>query len=201
MPMPRQEAEDLIEPHKESLGGVIRTAWGALARYRDDLAVISRGSRAFLVRDFMVVNALREFYAVPGVAPVFRRGRFFLVFGGVLFVQLKKFNKRGRPSNYLTPQALGIINQAQGDLFEDYPRVTFATAGYKLNALETQIDEVAVACHKGQSELWALEIPERPADAPRASVISLTPPPPPLSRVVHREQGSREQARTDGATS
>jgi hypothetical protein len=151
----------------------------------------------------MLDNALREFYGVPGVAPVVRRGRFFLVFGGRLFVQLKKFNKRGRPSNYLTPQALGIINQTQGELFTEYSHVTFATAGYKLNKLETEIEDVAVACHEGQTELWALDIPEGPSGGEEFPVISITPPPPPLSRVVRREPATpdREQARTDDGAS
>jgi hypothetical protein len=114
---------------------------------------------------------------------------------------LKKFNKRRRPSNYLTAQALGILNQAQGELF-DLQDVTFATAGYKLNELETQIDEVAVACHEGQSELWVVDIPEEPTGTQQAPVVSITPPPPPLSRVVRREPATREETRTeDGASS
>jgi hypothetical protein len=130
MPMDREEADGLVvAENKQRLGDVIRDAWGSLDRYRRDLAVMRRSTRASLVRDFMLDKALRDFYSVPGVSPIFRNGRFFLVFGGRLFVQLKKFNKTRRPNNYLTPQAVRIINQdPQGELFAEYQNITFATA-------------------------------------------------------------------------
>ena len=200
MAMLRGEADRLVEPYLERLYGVILDAWGGLGRYRRDLPIMSRRSRASLVRDFMLENALREFGNVRGVVPLTRGGRFFLVFGGRLFVQLKKFNRRGRPSNYLTAQAKNIIDQRQGELFEEHQNITFATAGYKLNRLETQIEEVAIACHEGQAELWVLDMPNDPSGDQPTTSRSITPPPPPLSRIVRREPETpqRQARRGDG---
>lgn len=201
MAMEPGDADRLLEPHKPRLNRIVRDGWASLGRYRADLAVMSRGARAFLVRDFMIANALREFDGIAGVRPVFRGGRFFLAFGR-LYVQLKKFNKRGRPSNYPTAQAQAIIDQKQGELFDDYRNITVVTAGYILNKFETEIEKVTVACHEGQLQLWALDIPEGSTGTQPASVVSIQPPPPPLSRVVRREPAAQEQARTDdGATS
>jgi hypothetical protein len=200
MAMPRGEADRLVAPYLERLNGIILDAWGGLARYRRDLPIMSRRSRASLVRDFMLENALREFGNVRGVVPLSRGGRFFLVFGGRLFVQLKKFNRRGRPSNYLTAQAKSIIDQRQTELFEEYQNITFATAGYRLNRIETQIAEVAVACHEGQEELWVLDMPSEPSGGQPPTPRSITPPPPPLSRIVHRQPDApqRQVRRGDG---
>jgi hypothetical protein len=206
MPTMREdEAAELIRPQEQRLNSIVRSAWAALDRYRDDLPIFTRRTRANIVRDHMVNNAIHEFDGVPGVTPTFRKGRFFLAFRDELLVQLKKLGKRRRPRNYPTRQAVDIENQ-QGDLFDprqltlfdlgQVPPPTVVTAGYKLDRLESQIEEVAVVCHVGQQLQWKFDIPDTPDGPPTPARIPLAPRS--ASRIVPRDPGTEERKGTDG---
>ena len=115
--MGEDEAGGLIRPHELQISEVIRRGLAALARYGPDLHIFTRRTCANIVRDHMVHNAVLAFDGIPDVRPTFRKGRFFLSFGGNLLVQLKKLNRRRRPHNYPTQQAIDIENQ-QGNLYD-----------------------------------------------------------------------------------
>ncbi len=106
----------------------------------------------------------------------------FLVRDRVLF-RFKKADEAGRSSNIPTQLALAFHNHEQ-DLF-DLPEVQRVEVVYKLNRLETQIDDICVVARDGEKVAWQyslmdveeavvpLPMPEPGPERPAASIVKL----------------------------
>lgn len=106
----------------------------------------------------------------------------FLVRDVVLF-RFKKADETGRSSNVATQLALAFHDHEQ-DLF-GLPEVQRVEVVYKLNRLETQIDDICVVARNGGQIAWEyslldageatvpLPVPEPKPDRPAASIVKL----------------------------
>src|SRR6056297_1577189 len=106
----------------------------------------------------------------------------FLVRGSVLF-RFKKADETGRSSNVATQLALAFHDHEQ-DLF-GLPEVQRVEVVYKLNRLETQIDDICVVARNGDQIAWEyslldageaavpLPLPEAKPERPAASIVKL----------------------------
>lgn len=106
----------------------------------------------------------------------------FLVRDTVLF-RFKKANETGRSSNVATQLALAFHDHDQ-DLF-GLPEVQRVEVVYKLNRLETQIDDICVVARNGDQIAWEyslldageaaipLPMPESKPERPAAAIVKL----------------------------
>ncbi|PWR02397.1 hypothetical protein DKT77_12765 [Meridianimarinicoccus roseus] len=106
----------------------------------------------------------------------------FLVRDIVLF-RFKKADETGRSSNDATQLALAFHDHEQ-DLF-GLPEVQRVEVVYKLNRLETQIDDICVVARNGDQIAWEyslldageaavpLPLPEAKPERPAASIVKL----------------------------
>ena len=106
----------------------------------------------------------------------------FLVRDIVLF-RFKKADETGRSSNVATQLALAFHDHEQ-DLF-GLPEVQRVEVVYKLNRLETQIDDICVVARNGDQIAWEyslldvgeaaipLPLPEAKPERPAASIVKL----------------------------
>ena len=106
----------------------------------------------------------------------------FLVQDTVLF-RFKKADETGRSSNVATQLALAFHDHDQ-DLF-DLPEVQRVEVVYKLNRLETKIDDICVVARDGDLIAWEyslldageavvpLPMPEQMPERPAAAIVKL----------------------------
>ena len=106
----------------------------------------------------------------------------FLVRDTVLF-RFKKADETGRSSNVATQMALAFHDHDQ-NLF-DLPEVQRVEVVYKLNRLETQIDDICVVARMGDQIAWEyslldageavvpLPLPDPKPERPAASIVKL----------------------------
>lgn len=106
----------------------------------------------------------------------------FLVRDTVLF-RFKKANETGRSSNVATQLALAFHDHDQ-DLF-GLPEVQRVEVVYKLNRLETQVDDICVVARNGDQIAWEyslldageaaipLPMPESKPERPAAAIVKL----------------------------
>ena len=101
----------------------------------------------------------------------------------VVLFRFKKADETGRSSNVATQLALAFHDHEQ-DLF-GLPEVQRVEVVYKLNRLETQIDDICVVARNGDQVVWEyslldageatvpLPVPEPKPERPAASIVKL----------------------------
>lgn len=184
MPIPSETTvRPILDEIREHVVSAIREAW------EDWLASDFNGvwrckrSRANFVWEQIIEranNALLEHDAVHVIDG--HETMKFLVRDIVLF-RFKKADETGRSSNVATQLALAFHDHEQ-DLF-GLPEVQRVEVVYKLNRLETQIDDICVVARNGDQIAWEyslldageaavpLPLPEAKPERPAASIVKL----------------------------
>lgn len=184
MPIPSETTvRPILDEIREHVVSAIREAW------EDWLASDFNGvwrckrSRANFVWEQIIEranNALLDHDAVHVIDG--HETMKFLVRDIVLF-RFKKADETGRSSNVATQLALAFHDHEQ-DLF-GLPEVQRVEVVYKLNRLETQIDDICVVARNGDQIAWEyslldageaavpLPLPEAKPERPAASIVKL----------------------------
>lgn len=157
------ETREVMSPYEERLASVVNRA---IARWQDlppEHAVdFSPRSRASLIHDYIVAEANAEFQGKDHVKVSNKRGTVVLLFAGKVAVRFKKVNgNRLRYSISPTGRQRGIHMQ-QLALDGTDVRVTWATAGYRLDAAGGLIQTALVVNH-GESQRFAFDLESAPA--------------------------------------
>lgn len=165
MALTLEEAQDLLGPYLDRLFMCINGAVKSyVARDPEERAILKPRTRAGIINDFMVHKALSEL-DLPGVRIKWHRGQFMLIIEDKARIRLKKLNKRLRPSNIPTQQALSFLNQEQVHFSfpDESPPLTDLVAGYQWNQLETGAG-IWIVCPNQRTNQWVLAV-EDPAHA------------------------------------
>lgn len=188
-PWPKEIIEPVVAPQLGRFAQVLTQAWDGFAQARDGLesrmGEAGRASRGMVVSDLTRVPAAEVFASVAGVRVVERFQRPWVhLDGGRVQVRFRM----------LTP-TLGIVpGQSERavrlayhlpDLTLDLecPEATVLTAGYVLNAAETQIVRMALVCHVGFSQIhYWFDLPGDAAVAGVPTQLPLAPLSPPVIR-------------------
>nr|WP_181375209.1 hypothetical protein [Polaromonas sp. H1N]AWD72194.1 hypothetical protein pH1NP1_p017 [Polaromonas sp. H1N] len=120
-------------------------------------------SRACLVYDFFVKRAITAFSDDASVYVVLRDETAKFVFCNQTVLRFKKANDNGLGSNIQTQATLNFVDQQQ-NLF-GLPDLHKVELVYRLNRLQTQIDEIVIAARDGNMCLWSYMLtPEMTAE-------------------------------------
>lgn len=184
MPIPSEaNVRPVLDEIREHVVAAIREAWedwlgsdrNGVWRYKRSRAnfvweqIIERANNALLDHDAVHVIDGHETMK-------------FLVRDTVLF-RFKKADETGRSSNVATQLALAFHDHDE-DLF-GLPEVQRVEVVYKLNRLETQIDDICVVARNGDQIAWeyslldsdevtvSLPMPEPKPERPAASIVKL----------------------------
>ncbi|KEO53487.1 hypothetical protein [Thioclava pacifica] len=184
MPIPSEaNVRPVLDEIREHVVSAIREAWedwlgsdrNGVWRYKRSRAnfvweqIIERANNALLDHDAVHVIDGHETMK-------------FLVRDTVLF-RFKKADETGRSSNVATQLALAFHDHDE-DLF-GLPEVQRVEVVYKLNRLETQIDDICVVARNGDQIAWenslldsdevtvSLPMPEPKPERPAASIVKL----------------------------
>lgn len=178
MPFPTQEAvRPVLDEIRAELVAVVRGSWDDWMESRYVGVWRCKRSRANFVWEQMIERAHRAFlemgfvHIIEGIETMK-----FLVSDEVLF-RFKKADESGRTSNIATQLALDFHDHDK-DLF-GLPTVQRVEVVYKLNRLETAVQDICVVARDGDQIVWEyslldaedvvvplplpLPLPERPA--------------------------------------
>jgi hypothetical protein len=184
MPIPSEATvRPVLDEIREQVVTAIREAWEDwLASDRNGVWRYKR-SRANFVWEQIIERANNALLGHDAVHVIDGHETMkFLVRDTVLF-RFKKADESGRSSNVATQLALAFHDHDE-DLF-GLPEVQRVEIVYKLNRLETQIDDICVVARNGDQIAWdyslldageavvSLPLPEPKPERPAASIVKL----------------------------
>lgn len=137
--------------------GAMSSAWSTfLTRYPERAWWRRKSTRAALIWEHSVENAITAFEADPGVMPVAHHDTVSFVIEQAVLIRFKKADLELRSSNVPTRLAT-LFHTHEQELpgLEDLQRVE---AAYVLNPFQTQIDWIGVVARDGKRNLWQYEL-------------------------------------------
>jgi hypothetical protein len=200
LPNNQPSKEDLaltLQPHRDSLRNVIQSAFSEwMSLTPSQLLDRSARTRASWIFDGMVKHARSSFAGVPGVELRERRNMFFLELNGKVLVRFKKLNRNRQVSNIPTAQQLTLLNQEVQLELNGIPRkLTVLNAGYQLNLLQTDIENLLVTLQEGRSVTWTYALPQDvDGEAFNMTVLPQTPTSPTPPRIRAKKDAVRGNA-------
>lgn len=162
MSVSKDDAEDSLQPHLPQLRDCIQfgfDAWVALGQKAPELrAVLCPRTRASFIYDHIISRVRAVFSTVKRVRIVDRRGFPELVIKNRYVIRFKKLDSKGRSRNILTKQQKLWFEQ-QLSLPEMPPAAEKLVAGYVLDMLGTEIEQVLVTCPKDATQIeWMINL-------------------------------------------
>lgn len=132
-------------------------AWDTfLEKYPERAWWRRKTTRAGLVWEHSVENAIAAFSDDPGVKPIPHDDTVSIIFDQLVLLRFKKADLELRTRNYPTPLA-NMFHQHEARLpgFEDLQRVE---AAYVLNQFQTRIDWVGIVARDKKKTIWNWEL-------------------------------------------
>lgn len=165
------ELEQALIPYISLLQTAVSFGWDQWQhKYKADRGILSRRSRASIVRDHMVYKATELVSQHPELRCITYRGRYFVVISDKVLVQFKKLNGKRLTSNPVTKQSSSI--ESQIPLAGMPENAIYVQAGYILDVSESDLAEMCVTYQFGRNVLWFLNLSQiampmlTPGDAP-----------------------------------
>lgn len=191
MPIPDQSVvEPILKKHSKTITSFIFKSWSDFLATGYAASWTKRG-RANFVWEQMATYAKATFGQDSSIRIITGHETLkFLVDDKVLF-RLKKGNESGLSANYPTQGALAY-SDPESDLFGN-PEVPRVDVVYKLNRLETAIQDILVVGRAGDDIAWTFSVMDRGADI---VVLPAAPQPQPPSRKLVRPRQDNDNART-----
>jgi len=187
-----------LEPHLPTLDECFRRAWARWLKWLKTLegspADVTARSRASILYDFIVAEAVKAFLKAEGIRVRKERGLLVLRFQDRVALRFKKFRSK----------ALGVSanKTKQSELFSgqmlEYPAgsltpMTHVVAGYLLDGLALDIARLAIICTCDNRPLWApIDIVPAKAVAPKRLPGTAEAAPKPVVRSTRKRQQKNE---------
>jgi hypothetical protein len=183
LPTPNQ---DTVRRALESRAVVIRTAveaaWTTVLNDYPDLAWWRRKTtRAALVWEYAVQNAIQAFADDSGVRVVRHHDTVSFVIDDLVLVRFKKANIELKSSNYPTFLATLFHDHQVEDLF-GLGELQRVEAAYVLNRFQTGVDWVGIVAREKRQVLWSFEL----VPAGGAEIVDLLPRTEPVAPAAER---------------
>jgi hypothetical protein len=156
----REAVQARLAPHLDTLEKCFRQAWRRWVDWLPELkgapTDISPRSRASVIYDFIVAEAVQAFLSTPGIRVQKERGFLVLRFQDRVALRFKKFgNKKLSVSRNNTRQTqlydAQMLEFAPGTL----QSMAHVTAGYLLDNLALDMSVLAITCTENGRHMWA----------------------------------------------
>lgn len=160
MPTPNEELiRSVLAKHDRNvlIRKAIMDAWSTfLEKYTDRAWWRRKSTRAALIWEHSVQNAITALAGDPGFKAVNHHDTVSFVFDQIVLVRFKKADLELKTSNYPTLLAL-LFHTHEAELpgLEDLQRVE---AAYVLNEFQTNIDWVGIVARDHRRTLWNFEL-------------------------------------------
>jgi hypothetical protein len=149
---------EILKPHLANLSGSVTDAWSAWETFCQQnpgaSSILSNRTRASFIYDYMRNSAMKRFDDVGGVSLSHGRGFLAVTVCDQVVIRFKKLDKNRRARGVRTKQY--ELFMLQGNL-EGFDQVNLV-AGYRVDALQTQIAEVLIVCPSGSKNLWYVDV-------------------------------------------
>lgn len=163
------ETREVMSRYEVRVAGVINRA---VARWHDlpagHAVAFSARTRACAIHDFIVEEASVEFLTDPGVTVGLKRGTVVLVFGSKVAVRFKKLRGQNLRYSVGPTHRQKAIHHQQLCLDGTDVRLTWATAGYRLDAAG-ELAQTALVVNAGEEQRFSFDL----ADAAAAPLVVL----------------------------
>ncbi|MFB7472933.1 hypothetical protein [Kitasatospora sp. NPDC056184] len=184
-PLSALEAELILSPHLEKIGGSIDLGWQqwlSLLKQDSELGVmISNRTRANLVYDFIRYQAVKSFDNCEDVQVSDNRGFLIVTFNNKIILRFKKFKDRKlRTSGIPTQQRREYASQVLPGL----EALTHLVAGYLVDEAGLDLDRVAITCSVDDDQLWVLDLNLGLGDVGMSTPVSPLPTGPQQDTIV-----------------
>lgn len=152
--------EDLNQ-HLDAFDEMVRSAWKEYESLPPNchLAFGPR-SRASAVHDFVLQKAAAYAASNTGVQYFQRNLMHGIVIDGKYAIRFKKFDSESRSRNQPTQQVTEFRNQIE---LEGIDAAHHLEVGYLLDDLETEVQDVRLACPAGYGNAWVVSLSDRGA--------------------------------------
>lgn len=150
----KEFAEDVLSPHLGALEKIIQTGFDRYIE-TNDRHVHSARSRASLIHDYIVDEAMAHFSGIHRVRCIYNSQLFLINFNGKVLLRLKKMGEGNRTSNVSTLQSSLFEDQHQTEMFGES---VLLTAGYHPNESFTEILYKVITCFSSNREQWTIPI-------------------------------------------
>lgn len=156
--LPRiEDVRPLIRDFEPRIRGAMESAWGKWLEVACRVSY-SKRSRASVVFDFMLENAINEFIEDPEVH-IFEEGQTAkFLFRDRVLGRFKKASRNGLGANIETQRDLQFINNPQCKLPGMLPAIYSVEFCYTLNQLETQMALITANARINKLRLWSFEL-------------------------------------------
>lgn len=169
----KEEAAELLSPYLDLFRRCMDEAWHEWQSfYQSKHHLLDPRARAAIIHSEIANNARRYFEGLPNVQVKRARGILILNIHNRIVIRFKKLDHKHRTSNVLTRQQLLLSLNLQLPGFP--PHSARLNAGYKLDDLQTAIEEMLVTAQIGREVKWEINILSRQAD----NLVMLTATPP-----------------------
>jgi hypothetical protein len=176
----------VLSPYEAALYQSVLGAW-------DEWKALSLGgrlryparSRACLVHDFIVQQAITAFSSDPAIRVIERDETAKFVVAETVLLRFKKGDENGLGSNIRTQASMKFVEQ-QHEL-PGMPNAHKVEVIYTLNKLATKIDRLTVVARDGEVRLWDYDLAPRTT----AEIIDLH-----IAPATETERGVRIRVRT-----
>lgn len=189
----REAVLRVLQPHLSVLEQVFSKAWTRLAVLLKNIegspADIGARSRANILYDFIVAEAVRVFLGKDGVRVMKKRGLLVVHFQDRVALRFKKFrNMTMRTSSNSTRQTELFAAQTL-EYGSALTPMVHVTAGYLLDSLALDIKHLAITCMLNGEHMWA------PIDImTKAKPVKKLPVKEPAAVPTARVRSTRKQA-------
>jgi hypothetical protein len=164
----QDEIRQVMSPYEQRLGDVLGRA---LARWQslpvEHSVALGARSRSSIVHDYVVEAAASEFLGDPGVTVSVRRGTVVLVFCGKVAVRFKKVNGQFMRYSVGHTRRQRAIHDQQLSLEGTDVRLTWATAGYRLD-ITGDLAQTALIVNQGDTQQYAFDLASNLTEPVRA---------------------------------
>ena len=189
-------AEDALADHLDSLNRIIQAGFDRYLK-TSDRHVHSPRSRASLIHDFIVDEAMAHFSNIKGVHCFFSSQLFLMNFSGKVLLRLKKLGEGNRTSNVSTLQSSMFEDQVQTEMFGEPVRLT---AGYHPNESFTEIIYKIITYFSNNKEQWTIPIEANSVDENVTPIELFNPIEKPKKRARLRQADLVAGGDKDGTT-
>jgi hypothetical protein len=192
----------ILEPHLPTLEQVFQKAWARLGQWTKNIegspADVSARSRASILYDFIVAEAIKAFIGRDGVRVKKKRQLLVLHFRDRIALRFKKFRSATmRASSNRTRQSERYAAQVL-EFDTALTPMTHVVAGYLLDSLSVDIKRLAITCTLNGEHMWE---PIEMTSAPQPVKVLPTKAPSQAPAVRVRSARKKSDKEGEGASS
>lgn len=156
----RDKVLNILRPYQAHLYRSIVdgwAAWEALGNREPKLRKpLNSRARAFFVYCHIIESAKRRFQEIPDVFLSEKRGFLIIRFGKEVILRFKKLDSKRRARGVPTKQFKLFMQQQCLPGFESTQ--SNIIGGYRLDELQTQIEDILITCPSGSSNQWYADL-------------------------------------------